>query len=80
MNVRPIHRIGIQNTTAIHCIHVAFKAIEMDISLDFGSGGSPTNGTLANSQKENVNVIVILWDDNPFVHDKINKFNNHFRM
>ena len=49
--VSPISRIEIQNETATTCVRIYFRAFEMGIPFEFGTGGDPTNGTLTTSQK-----------------------------
>ena len=77
--VSPISRLGIQDATATTCVRIAFKAFEVGIPFDFGARGYPMNGTLATSQKENIDAMQ-MWDGNPFVHYNIKKINNHYRM
>ena len=63
-------------------MRIAFKAFEMGILFDFVTGGDPTSGTLANSQKQKIDAIdaVQMWQHNPFVHYNVKKKRDYFEL
>ena len=56
------------NTTT--CVRVAFKAFEIGVPFEFGTGGGPTDCTLAKIQKKKIDEME-MWENNPFVHYNI---------
>ena len=59
-----INRSEVQTASATACVRIEFKTFKRGFPFDFGAGGDPTNGSVAKSQKDKVDSM-IMWDSNP---------------
>ena len=68
--VRPIYSMVIKHANATTLEIIAFKSFQTGTTIYFGTTGDAIIVTLANSQKENIYVMV-MCQEKPFVHYNI---------